>query len=200
MAGDRPGRIRRRGRSRPALRRLLTLLVAALAIAAVLLGPLRTPIRNLVTSVKDRVSVGDHLAVATVAASSSLGDHSPALLLDGVTTTWWAEGAAGDGQGATLTFTFATPVDIDHVLVFSGVHDPVGQPGQFIKQPRPRELLLTFDDGVHKQVKVHDAQDQQTIAVVAKHVSELTIVVPSVYPGSTGHDLAISEVEFRGHD
>jgi hypothetical protein len=132
----------------------------------------------------------------TVAASSTAPSRGTANLQDLQLGTAWASGDGGDGRDQSLTFTFPQPVDIDRIRIAGGNSDASSQ---YLLQPRPKEMHLTFSNGVTKTAKVPDSPGFHNIGVKAHQVTTLEIVITDVYgsanPASPG--VAIAEIEFQ---
>ena len=213
-AGYRPGRGRSGGRGgmagarearRKALKAMGSLgrILAILAIAGVALGVSVGPWRDTATDwLAERLDSIRQLVAPTyepvnpqgATASSSLDGHPPEDAIDLGSTTWWAEGAEGDGVGESITVTFAEPVDIAAIIVTPGV----GDSEQFVQQPRPRVLHVVFDNQTTTDLAVTDSPEFQTFEVDgADGVTSVQFQVDAVWPGQSGEDLGITEIEFR---
>ncbi|MBW3615205.1 MAG: hypothetical protein KY439_07855 [Actinobacteria bacterium] len=130
-----------------------------------------------------------------VSASSAIPGHEAALANDLGSNTYWAEGAEGEGVGQTLSFTFENKVDLTKVIVSSGAAD---SSDNFLKQPRPKRLHLTFDNGGSTDILLKDQFKPQGFNLKgAKGVSTVIISISEVYKGQVGSDTAIAEVEFK---
>jgi hypothetical protein len=173
--------------------RILALL-AVLGVAGLSLGPWREAAGDLFHRV-ERVVSPDYEAVrpAAVAATSELGDHPARAVIDQVSNSYWAEGAAGTGAGQGLTFTFDGPVDLDRVGFLNGAS---AEPEDFVTQPRLREVQLLFDDGTTASITLKDDADFQQHGIGAKGVTTVQLQIVSVYPSLDGSAASLAEVEF----
>jgi hypothetical protein len=195
-AGERPARGRSGGVGR-ALRKIGAVLLGVAVVAVV--GPWRGAVGDRVSStvrsVRRAVSSSYVPARPTaVVASSALDGHGAEAAIDGVSTSAWSEDTPGDGDGQQLTFTFGAPVDIDRVGITPGASTV---PADFLAQPRPREVRLTFPDGSFADLTLKDEPGFQTQSVKARRVDTVVLEVRSVYPSATdGHDGSVAEVEF----
>lgn len=125
-------------------------------------------------------------------ATSSLPDHQPELAIDGISNSYWAEGAQGNGEGETLVLTFDRPVDLDRIGITPGAS---GEVEEFIAQPRPQVLHLVFSDGSATDVNLKDSAEFQTFPIEARQVTSVEVHVVSVFAALDGDDTAISEIE-----
>lgn len=201
-AGERPGQRRRVVRRRS--RRLMRGGIAVVVIGAVALvaGPWRgwtkdryRDARALVTTVYDPVTA------TSATASSSAPKHPPAMAIDGVKDTAWSEGRAGIGvnPNETLTIVLTEQSDLARVGITSGAST---RQKQFLGQPRPREIRLTFtpragQEPTEETITLKDKAGFQSFNVSAKGVTQVTLELLSVYSGPRGkEDTSIAEVEF----
>lgn len=194
-AGDRPmrGRGSRAGR---VLRRLAAVLVGVAVVAVA--GPWRSAVSDRISSTARSVrrtisSTYAPVRPTAATASSMLAGHGPEAAIDGVSNSSWAEGVAGDGVGQQLTLTFGGPVDLDRVGITPGASVV---PAEFLAQPRPREVRLTFTDNTVANVTLKDEPGFQAFGVKARGVSSLVLEIRSVYPSAAGgQDASVAEIE-----
>jgi hypothetical protein len=200
-AGERP---MRRGGTEPGTKakggRAKKVLAAAGAVAAVGLvlavaGPWRSSVNHKVGDVKRTVAPNfDPVHPVAVTASSELKDHPAAMATDGISNTFWAEGAKGKGENQALVLTFDPAIDINKVGILSGAS---GKPEEFLAQPRPKTLHLIFSDGTTKDLSLKDSGKFQSFDVDARLITKLEVQISSVYSSvQGGQDAAISELEF----
>ena len=204
-AGERPHR--KGGSSRaPATRARRTVgtvvravaLLAALGLTIGVVGPWRSSlsseagdaIRTVRRAVRPQY---DPVRPTKAEATSSLPGHGPQLAIDGISDSFWAEGARGDGEGQTLVLTFSGPVDLDRMGIIPGTS---GKPEDFVAQPRPKQLHLVFSDGSASDVTLKDSAKFQTFSIKGRQVSSVQVHVVSVYPALSGNACAITEIEF----
>lgn len=180
--------------------RVLALIILA-AVAATLAIPwLRTRASkegaDAFASVRRSVSPRlEELRPSGAMATSSGPGHDPAQAWDLDRSTYWSEGAEGDGIGQAIAFLFDAPVELDAIVVVPGAPGGVEA---FTSQPRPRELHIAFDDGTGIDVTLRDDPRPQTISLErTKRVGRVEVTISSVYKSATGSDTSITEVEFR---
>ena len=210
-AGERP--MRRGGSSGRDLRSRLRqatrviALVAAALVAIGYLGPWRSTvngkIRSAVRGTREKVIPKlNEIPPAKVDASSLLPDHKPALAVDRVTNTYWAEGAPGDGVGQHLVMTFDHP--IDHQLRLGKIGFSLGASTKredFATEPRPEKVRLHFFKGskefTAKELTLKDSPDFQPYDLNVKDTDKVDIEIVSVHRSpESGSDCSIAEVEF----
>lgn len=142
------------------------------------------------------------IAPDAVEASSELSpDFGPGLLVDGDLTTAWND-ASLHGDGATLTFRFATPATFDRLIVTN-----LSDPDRFIRNYRLREYTISID-GAAQQItgELEDTPDPQVIELGGVVGSVVTLAVVSTFAaeatdaGPGFEELAIAEVEIIGRD
>ena len=160
-----------------------------------MVGPFAQPIRNTVTGWYHdvrRTIAPEYVPINPVGAtaSSAVSNHPALAAIDGQSNTYWA--AAGAPVGEALTISFGGRVDVDQVGFLIGI-----QGANYLNDPRPQLLHLTFDDGSTADLSLVDSSSFQTFKVHARHTSQVQIVVESVYQSAVGQNVALSEVEFR---
>jgi hypothetical protein len=184
-------------------------LLGALGIAVVAIGPWRAHAHRIVNGwVNDvRRIVQPHYVVVVpdkISASSSLKADPPQNAFDGVTETFWAEAAHGDGTGQSLTVRFSAPVSLSRIGVLDGDQST---PRAFAMRPVPRALDLIFYDangGVIKRVRIglEQTPDFQRRTAEASGVSRLVIRIAETYPSEKGKRSSgsIAEIELFKKD
>ncbi len=169
----------------------------ALAVLGVLtvLGPMRRPIvRTLESARKVVVPRFERIHPEKAEATSSVPDHGPELAVDNAPNTYWAEGAPTRGDGEILYITFETGVDIGRIGITPGAQT---KPQDFLSQPRPRDIVITFDGTDPQRVQLKDKPAFQSFDVDAEDVRVVAIRISSVYLSPLGGTAsAIGEVEF----
>lgn len=207
VAGERPMRHGGSGAGRrnyKALIRKVTKLavVACLAImVAAYAGPWRRPVNDKAKSAYQSVKRVVHPTLKPVIptkadASSALPDHPAMAAIDQLTNTHWSEGAPDEGFGQFLTVTFPAPTNIDKIGIYSGAQD---KPEQFLLQPRPMSLELTFlPGGRSRTILLESIPDFQTFDVKAKAVTSVRIKIVTVFHAlnDAGKDCSIAELQF----
>jgi hypothetical protein len=193
VAGDRPGQARRRRRYRARMVLRSSVVIMLVAVVAMLAGPWRGwiirgyhNVAGLAATTYDPVK-----AVAATATSAARG-HQPALAIDGVKDTAWAEGARDLGLNQKLTIQFDRKVKLAQVGITPGASS---KEKQFLAQPRPREIRLLFAGG-EQTVTLKDAAEFQAFDLSTPGVDQVRLEILSVYSGQSGKDTSIAEVEF----
>jgi hypothetical protein len=135
-------------------------------------------------------------------ASKSLPGHPARLAFDKNRTSFWAEGAAGDGRGQKIVARFDRVVDIARVGFLVGDQS---KPQNFVNSPVPHRLRLRFFDRNGKIVGrkvlfLAQKPDFQRFTVEAKDVTRVGVTIVSVYHSPKGHAAAIAEIEFFEKD
>ena len=158
-------------------------------------------------------SFEDIFESVTVRGSSALpasegsyydASHAHDLNLDSA----WVEGAKGDGIGEYLEYTVRVtsgphPADaaITNLIVFNGYRK---SRDLWRKNNRVRRLRVTMNGRPYGVVTLADAYSEQNVRLhdikLPPHAKTLRLrfTVESVYPGTTYHDTALSELEFSG--
>src|SRR5205085_4476765 len=170
--------------------------VALGLLAAVpVLGPLGRPVvRTLESARKVIVPRYEQIYPERAEATSSVPDHGPELTVDNAPNTFWSEGAPTRGDGETVFVTFETSVDLGRIGFFSGAQ---AKPQDFLSQPRPHDVVLTFDGADPKTIQLKDKPAFQSFDVGAHDVRVVTIRIASVYVSPLGGTAtSIGEVEF----
>lgn len=166
-------------------------LLALVAIAVLLLGPLRQAAIDRVN--RSWPAIRPERPVR-VAATSSAPGHGAEAAADLLKSTWWAEGAGGDGRGQRLVLTFAQPYDLTGVGITAGAGTGAAT---YLNQPRPARIRLLLP-GASKDLELRDQPGLfQRFDLDARQVTSVAIQILSVYPsaGNRHHDCAITEVE-----
>jgi ribosomal protein L40E len=133
-----------------------------------------------------------------VAASSSVPGHGAAAAFDKNLSTFWAEGVPGDGRRQKLTARFHRIVHLARVGLTLGDQT---KPQNFVKEPVPRSVRLVFFDrygrrlGAKALYLAHEPEFQR-FSIDAKNVTRVDMRILSVFHSRTGHDAAVTEVEF----
>ena len=144
------------------------------------------------TSIIPRI---DQLVPTSVDASSSFSAaFGPENLIDGDTDTYWND-AGLRGEGATLTFRFAQPVQIFDIEIQNLV-DQV----KFRRNYRIKNYVITVDDlpAVERAGTLDDNNTKQTIAIGSRDTRELVIRVTATYPAeAVGDDPAFEELALQ---
>jgi hypothetical protein len=200
-AGERPGgKGARRGFSFGGLVRIIGLIV----VAAILVGGLaygafpsfRDKVNNQVSSVVNnftgKISPPTPVHATSVTASSAVTGHAGSLAVDAFSNTFWAAALAKDPH-PTLTVGFAPNTNVSVMLFISG--DTANE----LSEARPKVLHIVFSNGASQNITLVDTANSQQFNITgATGISGMTIQITSVYPSTTGTDVALSDVEFFG--
>ena len=120
--------------------------------------------------------------------------HSADRICDGSLNDAWVEGAAGQGIGENVRFTF------DDVYCFSGMRINAGYQKTedlYYKNSRPKKIKLTFSDGRSKSFKLKDYYGMQQVDFDEPIESDsVRVTIESVYKGKKYKDTVISEIEW----
>jgi hypothetical protein len=120
--------------------------------------------------------------------------YAPKNLRDNKSTTVWVEGESGSGLGSWVDLDLGSSQEINGIRLWAGVWAS----GDFwTRHNRPKEILLTFDDGSTQLVMLEDEMKMFDIPVDggSKTTQKVRITIKSVYNGSTFDDTGISEVQ-----
>jgi hypothetical protein len=187
-----------------AFRRFLRVARVVIALAVVFGGilygaypPFRNTVNNTVESDKKHVSndIGIDLApihAVKVSASTSTAGFPPLNAADENLSTYWLAPWSSTAEPA-LTFTFSGHVTVEKMILH------VGASNAYIQDGRPSELRLVFSNGESDTITPQDTAQGQTFSIShAEVISSMQIEVAGVYPGSSGSNVAIAEVELFG--
>lgn len=150
-------------------------------------------------------TVGQPAVVQSVVANSNLAGTTAATLTGTTLRTYWASAPTKDyGVGTEILYEFASPVDVDRILLYPGI-----QNGNF--DPRslatPQQMQVRFSDGTAEQFTLRSPETQETLEqvisfedrVVTWALITITEVYPPVYPNPNGKaegSVAISSLNF----
>lgn len=136
----------------------------------------------------------------TLSTSSTLvggtQSYQADLLIDGDTSTWWAEGEAGDGAGSWIEFDAEAKQSVSSVTIMGGCNE---SEDLYWRNGRPRQVTISFDDGSHTGTTLSDTPFAwQTITLDEPVQTEsVRITIDSAYSGSATSDTCVSEIEIR---
>jgi hypothetical protein len=201
------------GRSRPGSRRAAgvlggaaaLVLVAAAAVAGLHSRPGGDDGTAPAGSARPVAAAAKAVPATSVRASASTTQHpdgsisyAAANTLDGRATTAW--NSDGQGAGATLTYRFATPVDLTSITVLNGYQKVLtGSDGRtvdlFALNQRVKALRVVTDGGSVGWT-LRDDRGPQTLARAFGRTRTVRLDVLSTYPSRKYTDLAVSEVRF----
>lgn len=123
--------------------------------------------------------------------------YAPCLAFDKVSATSWVEGVSGDGIGESITMWLNDEKTYSSVGVFNGFRE---SQELWEKNSRVKSLLISGRGVPDQKIELEDTYDLQIIQLETPlvGVSELSISIAEVYPGTTFEDTALSEIEFVG--
>jgi len=181
--------------------RTVRIVVAAvLLIGGVLYGaypPARHAINNRVQSLKSRVSndIGANLSpihAVNVTGNAVSTGSSPLYAADELLNTYWLAPWSTTSE-PVLTLSFAHRVTLKRMILHAGAANV------FVQYGRPSQLLLRFSNGESVTIQPQDTAQQQTFSIShADLVSSVEIHVTGIDPGTTGSNVAITEIELFG--
>jgi serine/threonine protein kinase len=130
-------------------------------------------------------------------ASSTLDPQPPntyvaANSIDGDPTTAWAEGREGSAAGATITWTFDSPVDLRRVELINGY---AKSDAVFLKNLRIRSADVTTASG-RLTTTLKDTADVQMLRVPRGSTGFVRLRIGSVYGDPALEDCLLSEIDF----
>ncbi|MCW2504696.1 MAG: hypothetical protein JWO79_2980 [Actinomycetia bacterium] len=136
------------------------------------------------------------LTPASATASDAAPGHPALHAVDKVLNTYWAEGRAGTGTGASLTVTFDGSQTVKQLSIRNGAEGK-----DFAAQPRLKDIEISLFDKdrtrVGKQeITVADNDTQQNFDLSADDVASATVKIVSVYPGQRGQAASVREITF----
>jgi hypothetical protein len=156
-------------------------------------------------SARPAAATAEAVPVSSVRASASTTQHpdgaisyAAANTLDGRAATAW--NSDGQGAGATLTYTFAAPVDLTSITVLNGYQKMrTGAHGKtvdlFALNQRVKALRVVTDAGSVAWT-LRDDRAPQTLTRAFGPTRTVRLEVLSTYPSRRYTDLAVSEVRF----
>lgn len=191
---------------KPALRRIFR--TARLVLAMVILfggilygvyPPFRNAVNGKFESAKSHVSTDIGIGQSpihpvSVTANESMPGFPPLNASDENLSTYWLAPWSSSDE-STLTFTFARHITLKQMILH------IGASNAYIQNGRPSELRLVFSNGQSDTITPQDTSQGQTFSVGhADLISGMQIVVEGVYPGSSGSNVAIDEIELFGYN
>jgi ribosomal protein L40E len=193
-AGERPGqrRHKREHRNRKVIRgSIATVLAVAIALLAF---PFRSNVVDAYHNVKGKITKQYQPVKATSAnASSTAKGHPASNVIDGVKNSSWAEGVRGDGVNESVTVHFGRKVDVARIGITPGASDVQKV---FLAQPRPKQIRIEFSNGRQTVITLTDSASFQQFDVTGNGVEFVRLVMIAMFPGQSGHNASIAEVEF----
>ena len=173
--------------------------VAVVAFGAVCAAypPLRARAESLFTSEKSHVSGmidAKYVPIhpVTVTASGQTAAHPGKLASDGFYNTYWLAPWTASPE-LTLTMTFAHPVTLKRLILFSGAYQ------HYVADGRPSSLQLVFSNQESFTITPQDTPKAQTFSIShAVLIKSVQFRITATYQGSAGANSAISEIELFG--
>ncbi len=142
-----------------------------------------------------------HRHTYDVTASSTLragktSSYKATHLRDYERETAWVEGVEGDGKGETLTFRLDKPVPVSRIGIVNGY---AKSPEIYKANGRVREFAIAVNGETRGTVTIPDELLNEErfffdIPGTLEPVSELTLTITDVYPGTKYQDTAVSEI------
>ncbi len=135
--------------------------------------------------------------INAVTASSELAEantiHFAARTMDGDKNTAWVEGAAGQGEGQFIQFSFNNTYLVNGIRIRAGYqkNDDI-----YYKNSRPRRIRIEFSDGRSEAFELADGSREEQVLTFAEptETETVSLIIESVYPGVKYEDTCISEV------
>jgi hypothetical protein len=186
---------RRKTRQPVRVPRKLIVLLTAVVLAGVAVGPARPLVNSAVTAIKDRIA--DHVPVTPtkVRASSARAGSPPERITDRAANKFWAP--AGKAEGAWIEADLGKAVRLLDVVVTGG---QAADAEQFQKQGRPNQIELSLVDSrgatTVRTIGMQDKAGPQKFEIKADDVVRVRLTVKSAYGMAANRYLAIAEVEF----
>lgn len=112
---------------------------------------------------------------------------------DAKQSSFWLEGDAGSGLGASLQADFGAEKTLSSIMIWPGAWVTYNY---WVHYNRPKLVVLEFSDGSTQEVTLPDEFKPYTVALAGKKTSSVKIRIKSVYNGDAFPDTAISEVMF----
>jgi hypothetical protein len=129
-------------------------------------------------------------------SSYGLVQYDAFYAMDGKSSTAWVEGAAGHGIGESLTFKLSRPMTITRIGVTGGFELDATT---YAANNRVEQLTLVFADGSEQSVTLGDERGMQYHDITPIRTDKVSLVIASVYAGTSFDDTPIAEVELWGY-
>jgi hypothetical protein len=124
-----------------------------------------------------------------VATNMNVAGHPGRLAVDEFTNTYWLAPWNGTKQ-PTLTLTFAHKVTLKEMIFYSGVD------ANYLAFGRPALLHLVFSNGASDTITPDDTDKPQTLPIKgANGITSVEVQILGVFQGSSGSNVAITEIE-----
>lgn len=139
---------------------------------------------------------------ASARASTELDDprygrFGASNVIDGNPHTCWQEFKDDTGEGEWVEIKLKKPEKISKIGIVNGFawpdHPKWGN--VFHKNPRLKEVKLSFSDGSTQTVSFDDSHRPQVVNIDEVLTTTVKLTILSVYPGSEWKDTSLSEVQ-----
>jgi hypothetical protein len=130
-------------------------------------------------------------------ARGAVVNYAASNLVDGDPTTAWR--APGSAQGVVLTLRFDEPVIVTRIGLIPGYAkvDPADGSNRFFQNRRVHRVRYGAT-GISREASFVDQPELQTVDVVSKPTTEVTVeILESTAPGDRDYT-AVSEIEVMG--
>ena len=187
---------------RRVLRIVRNVLAVVILFGGILYGaypPFRNAVNSKFESAKSHVTTDIGIGQSPihpvgVTANESMPGFPPLNASDENLNSYWLAPWSSSDE-STLTFTF------DHHVTLKQMILHIGASNAYIQDGRPSELRLVFSNGESDTITPQDTSQGQTFSIThADLISGMQIVVEGVYPGSSGSNVAIDEIELFGYN
>ena len=149
-------------------------------------------VSSIVNNVTGKISAPTPVHATSVKASSAVTGHDGSLAADAFSNTFWAAPLKTDPH-PVLTVGFAPNTNVSVMLFISG------NTANELSEARPKLLHIVFSNGASQNITLSDSGNSQQFNITgANGITSMTIQITSVYPSTTGTDVALSDVEFFG--
>lgn len=181
-------------------RKARIIVAVALVVAGVIYGvfpPFRNEVNSIFTSEKSKITGIVDQKFAPVhpvkcVASVQVSGHPGQLVCDGFFNNYWLAPWKASPE-PTLTLTFAHRVTITRLILHNGAF------GRYVQDGRPSSLHLVFSNDESFTITPQDSPQPQTFVI--KHallIKSIVFQVTATYQGTTGTNVAISQIELFG--
>ncbi|MBD3285554.1 hypothetical protein GF359_03805 [candidate division WOR-3 bacterium] len=128
------------------------------------------------------------------------GTYEAVNVIDGLTSTCWADGTKGNGEGEWIKLTFPKDVTVTRFGMIPGYDrysEDIGD--RFYLNLRVKKANLEFSDGSTHELTFKDNRKMQFFELSPKTTKYVKLTVKEVYTDKAqADDLCISEIEIQG--
>jgi hypothetical protein len=159
--------------------------------------PFRDKVNSVFTSEKSKIAgIVDQKFVPVhpvkCVASIQVKTHPAENVCDGFFNNYWLAPFTTSPE-PTLTLTFSHRVTITRLILRNGAF------GRYVQDGRPSSLHLVFSNDESFTITPQDTPQPQTFAIKhALFVTSVIIQITSTYQGTSGSNVAISQIELFG--